>query len=569
MEEARQRAPRFSCCVSATLSTILVAMALSGPACTPSGSAPPDGGGDQVVDGVGDGNGTGDGAADDCVAQAENDTDSDADGWIDLCDNCPATANGAQADADGNGLGDECDGVMAGGLAIRTSEGIVEYAFDGRGRPSLLVAGGRSAEFNWSDDATQVDVTIHDDLGSLTVNLSADLSDEALSALLDTLEGETGVDPAALREGLAEYPGLVARVAAGLEPPPGTAKRRGGPTSQAKMGPNFQGDEESATEFAVRYYLGGLYYKGIVLNDTAVRMANAYNQYRLYFGQTEPEYPPQSFTLLVAAVELAEEASKTHDSQTGACIPCTSDCVLDCDAVGLYASGLGACCTFQGPISSCLDDVQEEACQETDGSEYHPGSFCAALECGAAGACCTSIDCVDTSEATCLDAYGGKFTPDVACADIDCGDGACYTYYSSNLCPGGRCCCDCQPGLTDEACQQLPDFAYFARAEACPGACYQGSGVYGAYCTSETELECADEGGLFFHNSLCMGVCFFGQNECEVISERECDERGGRIESYGVDSCAGACDLGDGQCVETVTRGDCVGGAFYLGEPCP
>jgi hypothetical protein len=565
MEKARQSAPRLFYCVSAALSAILAAMAVSGPACTPSGNAPPDGGGDQVVDGVGDGNGAGDGAADDCVAQAENDTDSDADGRIDLCDNCPATANGAQADADGDGLGDECDGVTASGFALSTSEGIVEYAFDGRGRPSLLVAGGRSAEFDWSDDATQVDVTIHDDLGSLTVNLSADLSDEALSALLDAMERETGVDPTGLREGLAENPGLVARVAAGLEPPPGTAKRRGGPTSHAKIGPNLQsyGDMSQTQMEMWRWYLGALWYKAVILQDASHHMWDAYVQYLEHFGQPEPEEVTRRRALMDAASHLEFEASQTFDSQRGACIPCTADCVIGCETFGT-----GACCTFQGPISSCLDDVQEEACQETDGSEYHPGSFCAALECGAAGACCTSIDCVNTSEATCLDAYGGKFTPDVACADIDCGDGACYTYYSSNSCPGGQCCCDCQPGLTDEACQQLPDFAYFARAEACPGACYQGSGVYGAYCTSETELECADEGGLFFHESLCVGVCFFGDNECEVITERECDERDGHIESYGVDSCAGACHSGAG-CVETVTRGDCVGGAFYLGEPCP
>lgn len=554
MEEARQRARRFFCCIAATLSAICVAIAVSGPACTPSGSTPPAGGG-----------GGGGGAAGDCVAQAANGIDSDADGRIDLCDNCPATANSAQADADGDGLGDVCDGVTASGFALRTAEGIVETAFDERGRPSLLVAGGRSAEFNWSDDATQVDVTIHDDPGSMTVSLTVDLSDEALTVAIDALEAETGQDYSVLRQALLDYPGLVQRVAAGLEPPPTIAKGRLLASGRYKIGPNLQSlGDISQTQLEMWGYLGGLWYKFAMVQNAGSQLWDAYVQYRQYFGQPESDEVARMHELIAAAYQLESEAEKTFDSQRGACEPCTADCVVDCDSLGL-----GACCTFQGPISSCLDDVQEEACQETDGSDYHPGSFCAALECGVTGACCTSIDCVDTSEATCLDAYGGKFTPDVACADFDCGDGACYTFYPSNQCPAGYCCCDCQPGMTDEACRALPDFSYYARSEACPGACYQGSGVYDTYCTSEMEFECVNDGGTFFHESLCIGVCFFGDTGCEVITERECDERDGHIESSGVDSCAGACYLGDGRCVETVSRGDCVGGAFYLGEPCP
>ena len=559
MEEARQRSPRFFYCVSATLWTILVAMAVSGPACTPSGSAPPGGGGS--------GNGNENGGDDSrCAAPGTLGTvDADDDGIADACDNCPATANGAQADADGDGLGDVCDGVTASGFALRTSDGIVETAFDGRGRPSLLVAGGRSAEFNWSDDATQVDVTIHDDPGSLTVSLSVDLSDDAIEVLIDDLEAETGQDYSVLRQALLDYPGLVQRTAAGLEPPPTIAKGRLLPGGWYKIGTNLQSAEDmSQTQLEMWRYLGGLWYKFAMLQDARHHLWDAYVQYRQYFGQPESDEEARQHELIAAAYQLEDEAEKTFDSQRGACEPCTADCVVDCDSLGL-----GACCTFQGPISSCLDDVQEEACQETDGSDYHPGSFCAALECGATGACCTSIDCVNTSEATCLDAYGGKFTPDVACADFNCGDGACYTFYTSNQCPAGYCCCDCQPGMTDEACRALPDFSYYVRSEACPGACYQGSGVYGAYCTSEMEFECANNGGLFFHDSLCVGVCFFDETGCEVITERACDERGGHIESSGVDSCAGACYLGDGRCVATVTRGDCVGGTFYLGEPCP
>lgn len=531
---------------------VCIALVIHPFGCTPTGGISPGGG-----------NGGNNTAVDDCVAQADSETDSDADGHIDLCDNCPATANSEQADGDGNGLGDACDGGTASGFAVRTADGIVEIAFDGRGRPSLLVAGKQSAEFDWSDDATRVDVTIHDAPGSQKVILPVDLSDEALSALLTELENETGADYTTLREGLSDNPGLVAQVAAGLEPPPGNAKRSSGAASRVKIGPNLQAADISDTQLAMWGHLGPLWYKAMMLQDARHHLWDAYVQYREYFGLAEPDEETRQRELIAAAYDLEEEAFKTYDSQKGACEPCTTDCLRGCETIGT-----GACCTFQGSITSCLDDSTEQGCAESQG-QYHPASFCAAFECGAAGACCTTIDCVDTEESDCASIPGGKFTPNVACADFNCADGACYTYYQSDRCPGGRCCCDCHPGLSDAACQVMPDFAYFARAEACPGACYQGSGIYGAYCTSGTESECVNDGGLFFHDSLCVGVCFFGDNGCEVITERECDERDGHVESYGVDSCAGACYLGDNRCVETVTRGDCVGGAFYLGEACP
>jgi hypothetical protein len=43
------------------------------------------------------------------IIAAETFADTDEDGYPDLFDNCPAVANGDQADIDGNGVGDECD----------------------------------------------------------------------------------------------------------------------------------------------------------------------------------------------------------------------------------------------------------------------------------------------------------------------------------------------------------------------------------------------------------------------------------------------------------------------------
>jgi len=52
----------------------------------------------------------------DCDANGtpdECETDTDGDGFIDACDNCPETANPAQTDSDGNGAGDACEVVEA------------------------------------------------------------------------------------------------------------------------------------------------------------------------------------------------------------------------------------------------------------------------------------------------------------------------------------------------------------------------------------------------------------------------------------------------------------------------
>lgn len=52
------------------------------------------------------------GTSKDCNANGvpdECESDADADGTIDACDNCPNAANADQADSDGDGLGDACD----------------------------------------------------------------------------------------------------------------------------------------------------------------------------------------------------------------------------------------------------------------------------------------------------------------------------------------------------------------------------------------------------------------------------------------------------------------------------
>ena len=53
-------------------------------------------------------------------------TDSDADGFIDSCDNCPMVANGGQADTDMDGVGDACDACPNSATGDSDADGVCD-----------------------------------------------------------------------------------------------------------------------------------------------------------------------------------------------------------------------------------------------------------------------------------------------------------------------------------------------------------------------------------------------------------------------------------------------------------
>ncbi|HMI87749.1 MAG TPA: thrombospondin type 3 repeat-containing protein, partial [Polyangiaceae bacterium] len=83
----------------------------------------------------------GDGVGDDCE-------DYDGDKVINACDNCPSRSNATQLDDDHNGRGDACDGDDSGGCAIgRSGRPLTGHAVGAMGVLALLLLRRRQRTF--------------------------------------------------------------------------------------------------------------------------------------------------------------------------------------------------------------------------------------------------------------------------------------------------------------------------------------------------------------------------------------------------------------------------------------
>ena len=317
-------------------------------------------------------------------------TDADSDGVANAADNCPATANADQSDANGNGFGDACEYVTGSHYAILTAHGVVEVLLDECRRPTRMVDAQGAYTLAWSDEGRQVTATAQTANEELRETVSLDWSEAALLEIFADLEAQTGVDQSNRRHWLAADPDGVAQSAACIgaetgkwqitaqwQPPP-----RPPPGGFETMGDylrflNEQGD-----------YWAGLWISWVdrlhQVHGGGIPML--WQRMLDHFQEMERR----------ALNELVEEQRD--------CLPCTPACDIDC-------SQFGACYR-----NGRCDERTQADCDDV-GGEFFPGTTC---DYG----CCATAEGVTVCENM----------PIANCLQIDADDSASAHHLFPRLC---------------------------------------------------------------------------------------------------------------------------------------
>ena len=300
--------------------------------------------------------------------------DMDDDGVADAIDNCPITANANQADADGNGVGDACQGeglATGDSLAYQTDAGVAEARFDQRLRSVQMAIPGQVATLVWPADSSHVDIELVLNRIRTTSSTPVDFTDAALLAALDAAEDE-GVDVTVYRQYVADHPGQILQIVTGLQPP----------SSASKNG--RLGQDQQVLDPTVARYLLRLAEASLICRATA-------NAFRERLTQTQdPQLREHYLVLLRHFVYLAGEIDDVYDRQEVACIVCTDNCNVPCAPPETTDR---ACCIYNFGENrvDCIDTNRED-CEDNWSGEYDENYSCGEIYNCDQGACCIDVD---------------------------------------------------------------------------------------------------------------------------------------------------------------------------------
>jgi len=315
--------------------------------------------------------------------------DEDGDGTPNATDNCPATANSDQADANHNGIGDACEEPSNRRYAIVTSEGVVEATFDDCLRPAGIIGPDHSASITWSSMADTVVVTVTEGGSTSSVTAPVDWSENAIAGAWDAYEDSTGRDLTTLRNWLTAHPELLQQLA--------TCQAGNAAKLVIQLQSQNSDDWETLGDYFSHLAEMSLGYAGITeeLERETIRQLGS--------------IPPGFQKMLGRIGMLEDNLEKDLEDELHECVPCSSDCNIDC-------SGYGAC------IRGDRCDEQREADCLAAGGRFFAHSTCNY-------ACCATA--IQTGYTRCDD------LPVESCILIDLDDGVVaiphYGHHCSSL----------------------------------------------------------------------------------------------------------------------------------------